>query len=409
MTEPDTSPRSAARRGVPPARVAVAGLAAVVLVGPVTAAAPALAGPARPGVPVATAAPAPVPAPRRPQASPSAVVLGAYTGPAGKGVTGAARFATWSGVGVARALDFAATGSWWSITGPDWMLDAWAGAGVQLEYSLPLFPDGTRSGLATCAGGGYDKHWRTLGVNLVRKGLADTVVRPGWEFNGTWYSWSAKGQASAFAACFRRVVTQMRSVAGQRFTFDWNPAVGRQAFPAEQAYPGDAYVDVIGVDVYDTLAYYRDRGETGAWLQDVQRKVWAATRDGDHGLAWWARFARTHGKPLSLTEWGLTSIPGGHHGADNPVFVDGIADFVADPSNGVQAALYFDAGSTQRRHQVTTGTLFPAAGARLKARWTALATASTSARLAVAPRVSRLLQAARVSGPAPRPGAWRPR
>lgn len=77
-------------------------------------------------------------------------------------------------------------------------------------------------------------------------------MRPGWEFNGGWYAWAAKGNAKEFAEYWRQIVTTMRAVPGAKgLTFCWNPTLGDQDFPADEAWPGDKYVDYVGVDVYD--------------------------------------------------------------------------------------------------------------------------------------------------------------
>lgn len=43
----------------------------------------------------------------------------------------------------------------------------------------------------------------------------------------------------------------------------------------------------------------------------------------DRGLDWWLSFARNHGKPFGLPEWGVSSGTqwAGHAGGDNPFFV----------------------------------------------------------------------------------------
>ena len=57
-----------------------------------------------------------------------------------------------------------------------------------------------------------------------------------------------------FGGYFDQIVTAMRSVAGEKFQFVWNPDVGAFAeagYNVTLAYPGNAYVNVIGVDAYD--------------------------------------------------------------------------------------------------------------------------------------------------------------
>ena len=61
----------------------------------------------------------------------------------------------------------------------------------------------------------------------------------------------------------------MRSVAGEHFRFVWNPDAGaftQSGYSVAAAYPGDAYVDVIGLDAYDQ-SWATPQTPTNAWNQ----------------------------------------------------------------------------------------------------------------------------------------------
>jgi hypothetical protein len=64
---------------------------------------------------------------------------------------------------------------------------------------------------------------------------------------------------------------------------------------AENAYPGDDYVDFIGMDWYDHN--YENISD------QTQRFNYALTRA--HGLNWLSSFAKSHGKRISIPEWGV--------------------------------------------------------------------------------------------------------
>jgi Glycosyl hydrolase family 26 len=298
---------------------------------------------------------------------------GVYSGPGAKNVAGVSGFAAATGLPVTSVVDFPAETSWTEVRGAAWLLDPYRGAGLSLEYSLPLMPSGVGSdgapwNLDACAKGAYDYQWTTLGKNLVAESLPTTVIRPGWEFNGSWYRWSAAGKVASFVTCFRHVVATMRAVPGGHFTFDWNPNLGSGTFPAEQAYPGDGYVDVIGVDAYDTswTSYPTPAGVT---TDSARVSAWNWLQKGDHGLNFWSSFARQHGKPMSITEWGATWRPDGHGGGDNPYFIDRMVDFISDPVNNVVTNHYFNVDAPTVRHDLTrSDTIFPAALAELRAR-----------------------------------------
>lgn len=279
--------------------------------------------------------------------------FGVYAGPAAKGVAGAAAWAAFTGTIPRHVLDFAASDNWWNISGQAWMLAPHAGSTAQLEYSLPMVSDARKDTPRACALGAYDRWWRRLGVNLVSFHLSHTVVRPGWEFNGSTYRWRAVGRPAQYAACFRRIVTAMRGVPGGAFTFDWSLVAGPTAMAAETAYPGDAYVDYVGLDVYD-MGY------------DVVRQ--------SRGLTFWAGFAARHHKPLVISEWGVTWRRDGRGGGDDPAFVDVMFDFVLNPDNHVMFAHYFNSASPVEDHVLSTPhTRFPRSAAEYRRRTAQLA------------------------------------
>jgi hypothetical protein len=296
-------------------------------------------------------------------------MLGVYAGPDSKGVTGAAAFGAATGVQPQTVLDFAATDSWYNIAAPSWLISAHSGQSAKFELSLPLLPDGSQYTLAACASGAYDAQWQKTATNLINQRLANTIVRPGWEFNGNWYHWSAKNDIAGFVGCFRHVVGTMRSVPGQHFTFDWSPNIGANSFPAEQAYPGDAYVDYIGVDVYDYSWSRYPASSSG--LTAAREAAWNDTINGDHGLAFWSRFAAAHHKSMALPEWGVATRSDGHGGGDNPAFIDHIFDFMQNPANNVAYAHYFNTYSASNDHSLTAGHL-PASLAEYRHRALAL-------------------------------------
>jgi Glycosyl hydrolase family 26 len=306
----------------------------------------------------------------------SDVVFGAYVGPAAKGVQALPAWQEFAGTPARYALDFAAADNWANVAGPDWALSPWWGSGRRLIYSVPLFPHKATDkaadaggSLARCAAGDFDGHWADLGRNLVSHRLPSTIVRPGWEFDAPWYVWAARGRQQDYVDCFRHVVSAMRSVPNQRFTFLWNPTIGVHEFPAEQAYPGDAYVDYVGVDVYDTSwaagTYPYPAGAGAQQRQAIAATVWNDLLTGSRGLQFWARYAAEHGKRLAVPEWGLSDRVDGHGGGDNVAFVEGMLAFMGDPRNGVAFSMYFDADTAAGDHHriSSADTRFPQAAA----------------------------------------------
>jgi len=230
----------------------------------------------------------------------------------------------WAGMVEARALE--------RYLGP------WTASGYRLVLGVPLLPtrDGRVQGtLAQGARGRYDAEFTTLAKTLLSYGEGDAVLRLGWEFNGTWYPWSVSDQSDAtdFAAYFRNVVTTMRAVAHTSFRFVWNPNAGPSPMPASAAYPGDAYVDYVGLDLYDQV-----------WgLPQDPVLAWPVYQTEANGLSWLASFAHAHHKALSIPEWGVTVRPDGHGLGDDPLFVARMAQWISGHPVAFTSYFAFDA------------------------------------------------------------------
>jgi beta-mannanase len=81
-------------------------------------------------------------------------------------------------------------------------------------------------------------------------------LRLGWEMDGTWFNWNAapgSGREASYAGCFRRIVQVMRQAQpANQWKFVLNPTVGWYSKSYLDAiWPGDAYVDVVALDLYD--------------------------------------------------------------------------------------------------------------------------------------------------------------
>jgi hypothetical protein len=139
----------------------------------------------------------------------------------------------------------------------------------------------------------------------------------------------------------------MRNIEGQEFTFDWNPLSGE--FTDNNTvgyYPGDDFVDYIGVDVYDVswnLGIY-PMPENCSELCATERRDanWSDLLNSAHGLNFWADFARSHHKEMSIPEWGAWDRLDHRGGGDNPDFVTRMHAFINTPSNNVAYQAYFD-------------------------------------------------------------------
>jgi hypothetical protein len=260
-------------------------------------------------------------------------------------------YESWLGAGVGYAVDFTGRTAtteenpWSKIDDPSWVCGKWANSKWRLALSTAMLPN-TNFSLEAGARGDYDAHWLSFAQKLVAGGCADTIVRLGWEFNGKFYPWAAGGQELTFASYWRRVVNTMRSVPGQQFLFDWTPLAGNTNANVEAAYPGDAYVDIIGLDAYDTSGVHTSAADR--WNDQLNRS---------YGLLWHQRFAAQHNKPMSFPEWGLTVRPNDNlGGGDNPYYIQKMWEWIG--SNRVLYAAYFEVDAVDASHRLMT-TQFP--------------------------------------------------
>jgi hypothetical protein len=204
---------------------------------------------------------APVAARAVPRPPPSGA-FGVYVGSGDP--SGVASFAAATGTHPTYASDYLPKDEGWAGISNNstvtWIASQWRGSGYTLVLGVPIIPtDGSGNAQGTLAGGAagqYNPYYVTLAATLVSGGAPNAVLRLGWEFNGSWYPWEVTNATDAanFAAYFRNIVTSMRSVPGQSFKFVWNPNAGNSfgdAYTPEQAYPGSAYVDYVGIDTYD--------------------------------------------------------------------------------------------------------------------------------------------------------------
>ena len=290
-------------------------------------------------------------------------------------------YATWVNRTGVWAVDFMPTEGWDKIRGEQWQLGTWGPwvakdpAHRRFILSVPLLPgpwdgSGPRQGpdknvpvsLELGAKGAYNEHFKILGENLVRYNLTNTILRLGWEFNGGWYTWRADSadKAPHFANYFKQIVTTMRAVPGGDFKFVWNPNIQSWwPYEPERAWPGDDYVDYIGLDIYDQSwipnTYPLPEKASAKEILERQKRAWNDDLNNEkrYGLSYWPKFAKRHGnKPLCLPEWGSCLREDGHGGGDNPFFIEEMHAFIHTPANNVLFECYFDVTAGDGDHQL---------------------------------------------------------
>ena len=174
--------------------------------------------------------------------------------------------------------------------------------------ATPARHTSTNPALIAAAAGAYNQKFYRLGELLVRDGLSGAIINLSREMNGYWYAWSVwhtpAAELDTFILAWRQVVTTMRSVPGEHFKFLWTMYPG--AATATECWPGSAYVDYVGTDIFDWHG-----NADGTYPQTASGAPDWALRWHDiltadpGGLDWTARFSALTGKPIIIPEWGL--------------------------------------------------------------------------------------------------------
>jgi hypothetical protein len=164
----------------------------------------------------------------------------------------------------------------------------------------------------SCANGSFNSYATELGTNLVAAGLENSVLRLGPEMNGIWeedYVGPTVTEQRLWAACFDNEVTSLRAAPGEHFLIDWDPNACTENIPYANFYPGNAYVDIMGLDIYNVSC-----------TSPYTRETFSQLANETAGIASFERFATAQGKPMSFPEWGLKKVPSG----DDPGYIDGM-------------------------------------------------------------------------------------
>jgi Glycosyl hydrolase family 26 len=281
------------------------------------------------------------------------IALGDYAGEADP--FGVATFGLQTGTEPRYATDYLSKTGGWAAMDSATNIPPWSPTHYRLVLGIPILPGvGT---LAQGATGAYNQYFTTLGTNLVADKEANAILRLGWEFNGNWFPWSVSSaqDAANFVSFWRQIVTTMRAVPGAKFKFLWNPNSGSPTtYTPTQAYPGNAYVDYVGTDVYDNF-WGKPFTPTAAWVHQLVEQ-W--------GLDWLSAFAVENNKPIAIPEWSDEYRTDGHGLGDDPSFIDNMADWFVSNNVAFANVWSYDSSLTYRNN-LLDGT-FPRALAKFK-------------------------------------------
>lgn len=290
-------------------------------------------------------------------------------------------FAAWLGAPQSGA-NYDGSTTWAGWENPVWCLGQWASyeqshPGSAVQMSVNPFPfDSNNNPLGTVAAGAagsYNSYWKALTENIVASGFQHVILRPMWEFNGSWDPWGTTSNPSQFIQYWQNIVNTVRSVPGSGvIKFFWCADLDITALNPEPFWPGATYVDYIGFDVYDVdwsgANYYH------AGLQPTssqQAAFWQSLVSQTYGLSYFASLAQQKGLPMIIGEWAAWGVnqSGIAGGGDDPLFIQNMYNWFA--ANNVAYEFYFNDGTAASdpatgNHQIYPTTDLPQSQAMFK-------------------------------------------
>ncbi|EFC79735.1 glycoside hydrolase family 26 protein [Parafrankia sp. EUN1f] len=214
---------------------------------------------------------------------------------------------------------FVSRNNWQNIVQPSWTQANFANWPGRLVISVPPFPENSGSTLTACAAGAYDGYWRTFGQTLNTTGRQNSIIRIAWEANGDWYQWSGTNP-SAYIGCWRHIADSINATSDPDPLLDWTINAHYSQNPPSHnpldLYPGDNWVDIIGIDAYDHYPPSRTQAEFNNQANAIG------------GVTWLYNFARAHNKLFGIGEWGVVSGRDENGAGDNPNYIRFMRDWM---------------------------------------------------------------------------------
>jgi hypothetical protein len=176
---------------------------------------------------------------------------------------------------------------------------------------------------------GADDGWITQQADAIKAFKHRVYLRLMPEMNGNWYGYSAS--PSAYIAAWRHIHDVFAKAGASNVTWVWCPNLGPSNW--DVYYPGNSYVDVVGVDGFSNTRY-----------------TWQTFQEMFDGF-FKHMAALTRHKPQMVVETATNSgdgIPAAGIGSAAS-FISGMASYlktVAGPQYGVVAVCWFDTDAT---------------------------------------------------------------
>lgn len=211
-----------------------------------------------------------------------------------------------------------------------------------LIVAIPMWPENGNLQDATI--GKYNSEWEKLGNSIAQK-FPEAYLRIGWEMNiKDWYYKATADNKDEWIQAFKHAVNSIRK-ASPKFKIIFNPNEGNSqngTLDATEFYPGDDYVDFIGIDAYDWWPAYTS-------AENIARH-----RDGEYGWNWWLNFAKSRNKKFVVPEWGVASA-NANSGGDNAKYINFVYAWLLQNKDWIEFECYFQEADSYLKSDLFLG------------------------------------------------------
>ncbi|MFF2041172.1 glycoside hydrolase family 26 protein [Kitasatospora sp. NPDC058170] len=193
-----------------------------------------------------TAAPANLPYDVRPLLKPAKKYIGVAVDGAPQSMTGVDEFATKAGKRPNIVEYYSGWGDEYDVKG---VTNAWAAGAMPFIAWEPY-----KTPLADIAAGKHDDYVKRYAA-AVRNTNIPVAISFAHEFNGTWYDWGTKTTTAAdFVAAYQHLHDVFTQLGVGQVIWVWSPNSINPVptVTLKQYYPGDTYVDWVGIVAYYT-------------------------------------------------------------------------------------------------------------------------------------------------------------
>lgn len=124
-----------------------------------------------------------------------------------------------------------------------------------------------------------------------KRGVIPVIFRPWHEMNGDWFWWGGKNTTpELYRHLFRHTYDLVQNKCRGQIVWAFSPNLG--ATSMDDYYPGDKYVDLVGIDIYDF------NNNAAAYVEGTRKSLEMLTD-----------FAARHHKIAAFTETGCQQLP----------------------------------------------------------------------------------------------------